>query len=370
MFHPVFSGRGINGVVFMIKKLEYTDNHELLILDQTLLPEKEKYLKLKNYRDVIDAIMNLKVRGAPLTGIAAAYGIVLGFHNFRSGNKKNLEIHFDNLIESFRSSRPTAKNLFFALTRMDFVFQSNLDKDLAEIENRLVEEADSIYNEDVELCSKIGQNGSELLADGMRILTHCNTGELAAGGIGTAQGIITTAARQAKNLFVYVSETRPLLQGSRLTAYELSGNNVDFELIVDSAAADLMRDRMVDCVIVGADRIASNGDVANKIGSYSLAVNCAYHKIPFYVAAPGTTIDFELESGESIAIEERSPDELRWLGNVRIAPADAKVWNPAFDLVPNNLVSAIITEYRIHYPPYDFRKIRHMFSGYVQSITL
>jgi methylthioribose-1-phosphate isomerase len=346
----------------MINKLEYTDKHELIILDQTLLPAKEKYLKLKNYKEVIEAIINLRVRGAPLIGIAAAYGIVLGMHSYRSDNMKNVQIHFYNLLDSFKNSRPTARNLFYALDRVKAVFENNIEKELQEIENALLDEADRIYDEDVELCNKIGINGSELLTDGMNVLTHCNTGELATGGIGTAQGIITTASKQAKKIFVYVDETRPLLQGSRLTAYELMKNNIEFELIIDSMAANLMKENMIDCVLVGADRIASNGDVANKVGSYSLAVNCAYHKIPFYVAAPGTTIDFDIESGDKIEIEERRPDEITGIAGIPVAPENVNVYNPAFDVVPNILVTAIITEYKIHYPPYDFKGLRHMFN--------
>lgn len=358
----------------MINKLQYTDNNELIILDQTLLPGKEKYLKLKNYKDVIEAIISLRVRGAPLIGIAAAYGIVLGMHNFHSGNKKNLEIHFSNLIDSFKNSRPTAKNLFYALDRMKSVFVASVSQtvDLESVAsvprtdtivNRLLDEADKILDEDIEMCNRIGLNGSGLISNEMNILTHCNTGELAAGGIGTAQGIITTAHKLAKDIFVYVDETRPLLQGSRLTAYELMKNGINFELIIDSMSANLMKEGMIDCVIIGADRIAANGDVVNKVGSYSLAVNCAYHKIPFYVAAPGTTIDFEAESGETIEIEERNSDEVSFIAGNRIAPENVNVLNPAFDLVPNNLVTAIITEYKVHYPPYDFKNIKQMFNS-------
>jgi methylthioribose-1-phosphate isomerase len=347
----------------LIKKLEYTDNHELIILDQTLLPHKEKYLKLRGYKDVIEAIASLRVRGAPLIGIAAAYGVVLGVHDFKSDNIKNLEIHFRNLIESFRNSRPTARNLFYALDRMSAIFKSKGACSLVEIETALLDEADKIYDEDIELCNRIGVNGSELVTDEINILTHCNTGELAAGGIGTAQGIITTAAKQAKKIFVYVDETRPLLQGARLTAYELEKNGIEYEIVVDSLAGSMMREGMVDVVLIGADRIACNGDVINKVGSYSLAVNCNRHNVPFYVAAPSTTVDFELEAGNSAVIEERSPNEVRSIGDVAVAPKDAGVFNPAFDLVPNELVSAIITEYKIHYPPYDFKSIEHLFAG-------
>ncbi|MGH2574181.1 MAG: S-methyl-5-thioribose-1-phosphate isomerase [Ignavibacteria bacterium] len=353
----------------MINKLQYTDSNEMIFLDQSLLPLKEKYIKTKDYKDVIDAITGLKIRGAPLIGIAAAYGIVLGVHNFKSENKKNLQIHFYKLIESFKNTRPTAKNLFYALERIKMVFENNIDKDVSEIGLMLLEEADRIYGEDIEMCKRIGINGSDLVAGGMNILTHCNTGELAAGGIGTAQGIVTTALGQAKDIFVYVCETRPMLQGSRLTAFELDKSDVKFELIIDSLAADLMKEGMIDCVLIGADRIASNGDVVNKVGSYSLAVSCAFHKVPLYVAAPSTTIDFEIDTGDSIEIEERDPDEIRSVGGNLIAGRNVKVLNPAFDLIPYNLVSAIITEYKIHYPPYNFGSLKHLFQSYIQSIN-
>jgi methylthioribose-1-phosphate isomerase len=218
------------------------------------------------------------------------------------------------------------------------------------------------------MCRRIGVNGAELIGESMSILTHCNTGELATGGIGTALGIIVTAKKQAKDVFVYVDETRPLLQGARLTTFELEHGEIDYELIVDSMAANLMLEKMVDCVIVGADRVAPNGDVVNKVGSYSLAVNCAYHKVPFYVAAPSTTIDFNIGTGDDIIIEERSPDELRTLNGEPVTGSKVPVLNPAFDLVPNQLVSAIITEYKVHYPPYDFSSIKHLFRSYIQSI--
>jgi methylthioribose-1-phosphate isomerase len=354
----------------MIEKLRYTDNNELIFLDQTLLPLKEKYVKTRNYKDVIDAIVMLKIRGAPLIGIAAAYGVVLGIQSsFRSDNKKNFQIHFYKLLESFRSSRPTAKNLFYSLNRLEKVYVDNEDRDIEEIAIKLLEEADRIYDEDIEMCKRIGINGADLIGEKMNVLTHCNTGELAAGGIGTALGVIFTAKEQGKDIYVYADETRPLLQGSRLTVYELEKNEVDYDLIIDSMAANLMKEGMIDCVIVGADRIAVNGDVVNKVGSYSLAVNCAFHKVPFYVAAPSTTIDFEIESGEDIEIEERDPDEVRTINGVQVTEKGVPVLNPAFDLVPNGLVSAIITEYKVHYPPYNFGNLKHMFQSYIQSIS-
>ncbi len=353
----------------MIEKLRYTDNNELIFLDQTLLPLKEKFIKTKDYKDVAEAIVELKIRGAPLIGIAAAYGVVLGMQYFRSDNKKNFQIHFYKLVEIFRNTRPTAKNLFYALKRLENVFTANEDKEIEDMSLLLLEEADRMFDEDIEMCRRIGINGADLIGEEMNILTHCNAGELATGGIGTALGVIFTANEQRKKIYVYADETRPLLQGARLTVYELEKNEVDYELIIDSMAANLMKEGMVDCVIVGADRIAPNGDVVNKVGSYSLAVNCAYHKIPFYVAAPSTTIDFEIETGDDIEIEERDPDEVRTINGVQVTGKDVNVLNPAFDLVPNEFVSAIITEYKVHYPPYNFGNLKHLFQSYIQSIS-
>jgi methylthioribose-1-phosphate isomerase len=353
----------------MIEKLTYTDDNELVFLDQTLLPVKEKYIKTRSYKDVIEAIVKLRIRGAPLIGIAAAYGVVLGAVQFKSDNKKNFEIHIYKLIEEFRNSRPTAKNLFYALDRLLKVYDENEDKEIPEIQTALLDEADRIYDEDIEMCKRIGINGADLIGEKMNILTHCNAGELATGGIGTALGIIYTANQQAKDVFVYADETRPLLQGARLTAYELEKNEIDFDLVIDSMAANLMKEGMVDCVIIGADRIACSGDVVNKVGSYSLAVNCAYHKIPFYVAAPSSTIDFEIESGSEIVIEERAPEEVGYINGSQIAPDRVTILNPAFDLIPHELVSAIITEYKVHYPPYDFKAIKHLFQSYIETIS-
>lgn len=352
----------------MINKLEYTNNHELIFLDQTLLPLKRKFIKTKNYKDAAEAIADLKIRGAPLIGIAAAYAVVMAVHQYKTNNKKNLEIHFSNVIQTLKSTRPTAKNLFYALDRMTKIFEENIEKEIEDIEDLLLKEADSIYDEDTELCKRIGINGADLINNKMNILTHCNAGELATGGIGTALGVIYTAKQQGKEIFVYVDETRPLFQGSRLTAFELSENNIEFEIIIDSMAANLMKENLIDCVIIGADRIASNGDVVNKVGSYSLAVNCNFHRIPFYVAAPGSTIDFELESGEQIPIEERNTDEITSCFGERITSKDYNVLNPAFDLIPNELITAIITEYKVHYKPYNFKSIQNMFQSYIQLI--
>jgi len=352
----------------MINKLEYTNKHELIFLDQTQLPLKEKYFKTKDYKDVVAAIKDLKVRGAPLIGIAAAYGIVLGVHHSSASNRKNFEIHFHKILENFRNARPTARNLFYAIDRMEKAFKENKEVEFDQIEDALLREADAIYDQDIEMCNRIGVNGAELIGDKASILTHCNAGELATGGIGTALGIIYTAKKQGKDLFIYVDETRPLLQGARLTTYELDKNDIEYDLIIDSMAANLMKEGQVDCVIIGADRIASNGDIVNKVGSYSLAVNCAFHNIPFYVAAPGSTIDFDIQSGDEIKIEERDPDEITYIRSEQITRDNVMVMNPSFDLVPNKLITAIVTEYKVHYPPYNFGGIKQMFSSYIQTI--
>lgn len=352
----------------MIDKLEYTNKHELIFLDQSLLPLKEKYLKTKNYKDIVEAIKALRIRGAPLIGIAAAYGVVMGVHHYNTENRKNFQIHFYKVIESFRNSRPTARNLFYALERMTKVFEENLEAEFNDLEDLLLREADAIFDEDVEMCNRIGVNGADLLGEKSTVLTHCNAGELATGGIGTALGIIYTAKKQGKDVLVYADETRPLLQGARLTTYELGANGIEHDLIIDSMAANLMKEQQIDCVIIGADRIASNGDVVNKVGSYSLAVNCAFHKIPFYVAAPGTTIDFDTETGDKIEIEERDADEITQVRGEKITGSNVNVMNPAFDLVPNNLVTAIVTEYKVHYPPYNFGRLKQMFQSYIQTL--
>jgi methylthioribose-1-phosphate isomerase len=352
----------------MIDKLEYTNKHELVYLDQTLLPLKEKYVKAKSYKEVIEAIVTLGIRGAPLIGIAAAYAVVMGVHNIKTENRKNFEIHVYKIIESLRNARPTAKNLFYALDRMTKTYEENSEKEFMVIEDILLKEADAIYDEDIEMCKRIGLNGAELIGEESTIITHCNTGELATGGIGTALGIIKTAKDLGKDVFVYVDETRPLLQGARLTTYELDKCGIEFDLIIDSMAANLMKEEQIDCVIIGADRIASNGDVVNKVGSYSLAVNCAYHKIPFYVAAPSSTIDFDIETGDEIKIEERDADEIRTINGEPIVGDEVTVMNPAFDLVPAELVTAIITEYKVHFSPYNFKGLKHMFRSYIQTL--
>ncbi len=311
------------------------EDNGIIILDQRLLPVKEEYRRLSSVRDVVAAIRDLSVRGAPLIGIAAAYGICL----VQDPNDEN---ELRSSCELLRNCRPTAANLAWAIYRMTKIRKSNLaDKNLREI---LLNEARLILSEDALMCESIGHNGNALIPQSCRILTHCNTGALATGGIGTALGIIYTAFWSGKDINVWVDETRPILQGSRLTSWELSKAKIPYTLISDNMAASLMAKGQVDIVITGADRIAANGDVANKIGTYNLAVLCKYHKIPFYVAAPSSTIDSACPDGNSIIIEERSPDEIKSIGGYQIAPDDAGVFNPSFDITSRDLITAIITE--------------------------
>lgn len=319
-------------------------NNKLILLDQTKLPLKKVYLKLDNHKKVANAIKNLKVRGAPAIGVAAAYGVVLGMQNCEYKSIQEYETRLEKVISDLKNTRPTAFNLFWALGRMENLFKRNQNKTPSRMTQLLLEEAQKIHREDQLMCRKIGQNGAKLLKNGYTVLTHCNAGALATSGMGTALSIIYIAKKQGKRLRVFVDETRPILQGARLTTWELLQEGIDTTLICDNMAAFLMKQKKIDCVIVGADRIARNGDVANKIGTYNLAVLAKVHKVPFYVAAPQSTFDNSLPDGEKIKIEQRSPKEIIFCGNKRIAPKNVKVYSPAFDVTPSELVSAIITD--------------------------
>jgi methylthioribose-1-phosphate isomerase len=312
----------------------------LRIIDQTKLPLQLEYLELDDYRKVIEAIKRLQVRGAPAIGIAAAYGLALAACR---AQRCDLD-YLAQIAEEFKSARPTAVNLAWALDRMIDKVRSVGGSSAEEIQSLLWSEAEAIHEEDRLLCEKIGRHGAELIKDGDTILTHCNAGALATGGIGTALGVIYTCRDQGKTIRVYADETRPLLQGARLTAWELQQEGIDVTLICDNTAGMLMRQGKIDHVIVGADRIALNGDFANKIGTYSLAVLAKEHDVPFYVAAPYSTFDHELESGSRIPIEERSSSELTEGFGKRIAPEGIKVYTPAFDVTPHELVTYYITD--------------------------
>jgi len=299
---------------------------KLLLLDQRKLPKEEVWLELKDYREVAKAIKEMAVRGAPAIGCVAAYGFVLGV-------KKGEEV--GKVYESLKSTRPTAYNLFWALDRMLKAYREGRDPE---------EEAKAIEREDYEANKKMGEFGERLIPDKARVLTHCNTGALATAGWGTALGVIRSAYKKGKEVFVWVDETRPYLQGSRLTAWELLKEGIPHRIITDNTAGFLMKKGAVDLVIVGADRITGRGDVANKIGTYTLAVLCKEHGIPFYVAAPSSTIDLSLNSGEEIVIEERPEEEVKRCAECLVAPEDSPAYHVAFDVTPAELITAIITE--------------------------
>lgn len=327
----------------MIKPLFYEDG-KLSIIDQTQLPNKYELIEINNHLDMAEAIKKLAIRGAPAIGIAAAFGLVKGLENYQDLPADDFRKKMNEIAETLKSTRPTAVNLEWSLNRMKKVAGQNESAKNRELLNILTQEANRIHQEDIEYCQKIGKNGADLIPDQARILTHCNTGGLATGGLGTALGVIITAHKQGKNVEVFVDETRPLLQGSRLTMWELGQENVPATLNTDSMAGYLMKEANIDLVIVGADRIARNGDVANKIGTYSLAVLADYHNIPFYVAAPSSTIDKEIVSGKDIPIEFRGGEEISRLKGVQIAPENCSTISPAFDVTPNHLISRIITE--------------------------
>jgi methylthioribose-1-phosphate isomerase len=320
------------------------------ILDQAQLPQKEVYLELSRYQDVASAIVGLKIRGAPAIGVAGGYGVALGALKIKASSREDFRRRLGVVSRTIAATRPTARNLFRALERMQKAAESA--KDVEQIKKALVSEAIKIHSEEAEATRKLSQLGAGLIKDGFTVLTHCNTGALATAGYGTALGIIIKAREQGKKLRVLATETRPLLQGARITTWELKKAKVPFSLITDSMAGYFMSRGEVDCVIVGADRIASNGDTANKIGTYTLAVLAKEHGIPFYVAAPTTTIDMSLASGAEIPIEERSPEEVTHIQGVAIAPAGVKAANPAFDVTPHRYITAVITESGIIREPY------------------
>ena len=334
-----------------VKTLEWTDS-ALTIIDQTKLPSSLEYLSCRDVETVAEAIESLRVRGAPAIGVAAAYGVVLAADE---ALRKGLDFIADvsRGVDRLARTRPTAVNLFWALNRMRKVLDGSIQKSPEAIRGALLKEADLIFQEDRAICRQIGKNGMKLLRDGAKVITHCNAGGLATADYGTALAVIYAAVEAGRNIAVFADETRPLLQGSRLTAWELQKSNVDVTVICDNMAAAVMRQMDIDCVIVGADRIAANGDAANKIGTYGLAIVSKAHCIPFYVAAPVSTIDMSLSSGEQIPIEERRASEVTQGFGRPTAPEGVKVFNPAFDVTPNDLITAIISEKGIARPPFD-----------------
>ncbi len=332
--------------------VDWQDN-QVVMLDQRLLPTKEIYARFSNYRDVADAIRNLTVRGAPAIGVAGAMGVALGILGSRARDLAALKKEMATICEVLVATRPTAVNLSWGVTRMRKVFEKNIEKTLDEIKQTLVTEAILIKNEDIAANKKMGEFGQTLLSDGDAVLTHCNAGALATAGYGTALGVIYAAIEAGKKIKVYADETRPVLQGARLTAWELNKCGIDVTVICDNMAASIMAKGLINKVIVGADRIAANGDTANKIGTYSVALAANYHKIPFYVAAPFSTIDPKTPTGKEIPIEEREHREVSHVGETRLTPSGVKIYNPAFDVTPAALISAIITEKGVLIAPYD-----------------
>ena len=322
-------------------------NHDALsLLDQTRLPLEERWLPCTDYRQVVRAIRTMVVRGAPAIGVAAAYATVLAARE--GAGTPDFAAFMARAREELASSRPTAVNLFWALNRMEACWRA-WGPDLP----RLEREAQAIHREDLEMNRAIGRYGAELVPQGARILTHCNAGALATGGYGTALGVIRAAHAQGKVAMVYADETRPLLQGARLTAYELAADHIPVTLICDDMAGALMARGQVDLVVVGCDRMAANGDFANKIGTYSLAVLARHHHIPFYTALPSSTVDLSLPDGRGIPVEERGPEEVSSFAGRRTGPEGVPVWNPSFDVTPHQLLTGIITERGVLTPPFD-----------------
>ncbi|NPV92144.1 MAG: S-methyl-5-thioribose-1-phosphate isomerase [Firmicutes bacterium] len=327
------------------------DGEVLRLIDQTLLPLNQEYVECRDYRCVARAIRQMQVRGAPAIGAAAAFGMVLAVKEAAS-DPPGFESFMRDAAAELRSTRPTAVNLFWAIGRMEEKLRHLAGEPLPVIIKQMESEAVAIYLEDQEMNRRIGEYGAALVPPGARVLTHCNAGALATTGYGTALGVIRAAHEQGKEITVWADETRPLLQGARLTAWELMQDGIPVTLIADNMAGYLMQQGKVDLIIVGADRITAGGDVANKIGTYSLAVLARAHNIPMYIAAPTSTIDFSLEDGRGIPIEERAPEEMRQMGGHVTAPPGVPVYNPAFDVTPAELITAIITDRGVATPPY------------------
>ncbi len=335
------------------ESISWQEDH-LVILDQTQLPLREIYSDVNTVGQVWDAIKKLKVRGAPAIGIAGAYGLYLGVRDLESKNFTSFNVELNRWIEYLKSSRPTAVNLSWALERINQTVYANKDKELDEIKDIILETAKTIHDEDKRVCQKIGENGAELVEKNWNILTHCNTGGLATAAYGTAFSVILHAHQDEKDIHVWVDETRPLLQGARLTTWELKQAEIPFHLITDSMAGSLMKQGKVDMVVVGADRVTANGDTANKIGTYPLAVLAKENEIPFYVALPLSTFDLETETGDEIEIEEREEEEVTHLAKTQITPKKTEAYNPAFDITPHRYITGFITEKGIVKP--DFQK--------------
>jgi methylthioribose-1-phosphate isomerase len=329
----------------MIPTLAWTPDG-VRFLDQTKLPLEESYVLASSYEQVAEAITSMVVRGAPAIGVAAAYGVALGALRTKAATAREFALEFDSVCARLTATRPTAVNLFWAIARMKRLFAGLLaaGATLDQIKEKLLAEAQAMYNEDIAACKKMGTFGAALLPDEGGVLTHCNAGALATCGYGTALGVIRSAVEQGKRIHVYADETRPFLQGARLTAWELMADHIPTTVICDNMAASLMRAGRIQAVIVGADRIAANGDTANKIGTYNVAILAREHGIPFYVAAPWSTIDLATATGEAIPIEERPAVEVTHHGGKQLTPNGVGICNPAFDVTPAKYITAIVTE--------------------------
>lgn len=327
------------------------ENDRVVLIDQRLLPGEEVYIECRDHVQVAEAIEEMAIRGAPAIGVAAAYGVALGVYRIKGSN--DLKMKFEAVVKRLEDTRPTARNLFWALERMKRTFDHHKNLTLLELKKRLIQEAKDIDREDVGINKKIGFWGRDLIRDGQNVLTHCNAGALATAGYGTALGVIRAAFEQGKKIRVIADETRPFLQGARLTCWELDRDSIPVILITDNMAGYLMKQDQIHSVITGADRIARNGDTANKIGTYSVAVLAMEHGLPFYVAAPLSTIDFSIESGDSIPIEERNPEEVKNLAGRCITVPGIEAFHPAFDVTPAEYITAIITEKGVIKPPFE-----------------
>lgn len=332
--------------------VEWVESGAVRMVDQTLLPRQVKYITLKSIDGVVEAIRALRVRGAPAIGVTAGMGMALGATLFKGADRDAFFAHMDAVGGQLAAARPTAVNLFWGIERQRALVRRMKNRPVSEIRAALVEEGKRMRLEDIRINKAMGRHGATVIPKNAGILTHCNAGALATAGYGTALGVIRAAAAKKLVREVYVDETRPLLQGARITALEMMEEGIPATLITDSMAGWLMAQGKVDCVVVGADRIAANGDAANKIGTYSVAVLARAHKVPFYVAAPVSTIDFHIRTGKQIPIEQRDPDEVRVIGGVRMSPKGMPVWNPAFDVTPAGLIAGIITERGICRKPY------------------
>jgi methylthioribose-1-phosphate isomerase len=338
----------------MLPTVEYRDDCVVMI-DQRKLPGTEVYVECRTVAEVARAIKTMVIRGAPAIGVSAAMGLALGMRKSKATGTARFAAEFQKACELMASTRPTAVNLFWAIDRMKrcFAAAAQAGASVEEIKPRLEAEARCIHDEDVEMCRAIGRHGGALVPADARILTHCNAGALATAGYGTALGVVRGAVEQGKRVQVFADETRPFLQGARLTAWELVHDGIDTTVITDNMAATFMRQGLIDVVVVGADRIAANGDVANKVGTYGVAVLAREHDIPFYVAAPSSTIDLATADGGGIPIEERPSREVTHVGSTRITPEGAKIRNPAFDVTPARYVTGIITERGVWRAPYE-----------------